>query len=1127
MKKSLLKKMVTRKEVHPVLRTFIERSGEPVTIFDPDGSSILGKEPGAGERFPLTYNGEAIGHIQGDGDAVHLASLLNYILEVDAQAKSIAQHVLEKYKEVTMLYDFSEKVGTCLDPREVAKLVIEESRHLIFADVVFVTIRDEASGVVERFLPSGQEDALSRDDRLASLANLVWEKAEIVNEIGADSRLEAFRGLVSSLMLAPLKIKDRVFGCIIAFSRVPYSYSAEDLKMLVALASPAAATMEVALLFDRLKRSEESYRDLFDGINDAVLILDPEGRLRNVNRTAVDQLRHQRHDLLGMTVSNFIPSESEGAFQEMMDATVKSGRAIFESNFLRKDGSVFPVEIHLRTVEYQGETALLGVARDITERRRVEEEIRWKEALLRAMTSASPLAFYVVDNRTDAILYFNRRFVDIWKIEHMTGQMKRSEVANREVMELCFPALVEADGFRKSWEPLQSENNRTVVDEEFLTTDGRTLRHFSGQIRDERFNYFGRLHIFEDITERKRVEAALKHRMEMERLVIGISSRFMNLTLDYMDMEINRSLEILGQFTRAHICQIFQSSPDGNSLMRTHCWSAGRQDPGDPVEFSAEEAAWWLDGLRMENHIFLRTMNDLPEEAVLGDQGFPDEETESLIAVPMIYQERCVGILTFEFSSERRDWMAEDIAFLRMAGDIFINALEREKAVEALREERALLARRVAERTAELSTANVELARASRMKDQFLANMSHELRTPLNAILGLAEALQEQTRGPLNERQLHSLRTIEESGRHLLSLINDILDLSKIEAGKMEFNPQPILTEAVCQASLRIIRQAAAKKHISVDFEMDGQVMTITADDRRLKQILVNLLTNAVKFTPEGGSIGLNVSLNENRDRVVLTVWDTGIGIPREHLGDLFKPFVQVDSSLSRRYEGTGLGLALVASLVEIHGGTVEVESDVGKGSRFRVALPWQKAKTQSAVDESPGARETRPAEAPAPEPRPEPSLPDYAEDTLTSIPEELKTIDLKALARPVSIVLGEDNEANIQTLADYLSDKGCKVVLARNGLEIIKAATEDKPDLILMDVHLPVLDGLETTRRLRKSPTTSDIPIIAVTSLAMTGDRERCLKAGVNQYLSKPVKLRDLLRIIEGYAQQREGGRS
>lgn len=268
-------------------------------------------------------------------------------------------------------------------------------------------------------------------------------------------------------------------------------------------------------------------------------------------------------------------------------------------------------------------------------------------------------------------------------------------------------------------------------------------------------------------------------------------------------------------------------------------------------------------------------------------------------------------------------------------------AIEKIEVAEALAQERSLLAKRVEERTQELRLANAELARAARLKDEFLASMSHELRTPLNAILGLTEALADEVYGPLNEKQLKSLKRVESSGRHLLSLITDILDISKIEAGKFELEIGPVSVASVCQASLQMIKQTASKKNITVENKIDHDIRIIQADDRRLKQILVNLLSNAVKFTPEFGKIRLEVRGDQEQHIVHFSVIDNGIGIDRSKVDQLFKPFIQLDSSLSRHYEGTGLGLALVSRLTEMHGGRVFLETALNEGSRFTVSLPW------------------------------------------------------------------------------------------------------------------------------------------------------------------------------------------
>jgi CheY-like chemotaxis protein len=258
-----------------------------------------------------------------------------------------------------------------------------------------------------------------------------------------------------------------------------------------------------------------------------------------------------------------------------------------------------------------------------------------------------------------------------------------------------------------------------------------------------------------------------------------------------------------------------------------------------------------------------------------------------------------------------------------------------------------------------------------------------------------------------------------------------------------------------------------------------------------MKQVLVNLLSNAVKFTPEGGQIGVDAAVDEAASVVRFAVWDTGVGIQPEDAGRLFQPFVQLDSRLSRQHTGTGLGLALVRRLVDLHGGRVDLESEPGKGARFTVELPLRRAEERASA----------PPEGPLGEPR---------EAGAAGRPGDAR--------RPPRVLLGEDDETNAATLGEYLVSRGFEVYNARDGRQVVALARELRPDLVLMDIQMPLLDGLSATRALRAdpSPDVAEIPVIAVTALAMPGDRERCLRAGVDAYLTKPVHLRQLVGTIE-----------
>ena len=421
----------------------------------------------------------------------------------------------------------------------------------------------------------------------------------------------------------------------------------------------------------------------------------------------------------------------------------------------------------------------------------------------------------------------------------------------------------------------------------------------------------------------------------------------------------------------------------------------------------------------------------------------------------------------------------------------FSDISERKRAKEALQaahdalsEERANLAERVRDRTVELDRANAELATTAQAKDEFLAAMSHELRTPLTSILGLSETMGDGLLGRLNKQQDKAVHMINENGIHLLELINDILDMSRVASGRMSLRWDQVPLNQLWDASLRLIGPSAKAKKITVFTDIDPAVRLVRGDSRRLKQLLINLLGNAVKFTPEGGTIGLVVTGDKHNKQLRVSVWDTGVGIPSDQYQRLFKPFVQLDSKLSRQYDGTGLGLALAFGMAELHGGTIEVESEVGKGSRFDVILPWD-PDAQSATEFH----------------QEETSLEDAGSHAL-----ELE---------PLCVLLVDDNASNLDMLSTYLGIKGCQVLTACNGIQAITLAKEQLPDIILMDVQMPEMDGLEATRRLRLDPTLRITPIIALTALAMPGDREQCLDSGMDDYMSKPVGLKELHRTV------------
>ncbi|MEA5619557.1 CBS domain-containing protein [Cronbergia sp. UHCC 0137] len=385
------------------------------------------------------------------------------------------------------------------------------------------------------------------------------------------------------------------------------------------------------------------------------------------------------------------------------------------------------------------------------------------------------------------------------------------------------------------------------------------------------------------------------------------------------------------------------------------------------------------------------------------------------------------------------------------------------------------------QRNQQLAIANSRLETATKLKDEFLATMSHELRTPLNAILGMSEALQDNQFGLINPQQQRTIETIERSGQHLLDLINDILDLAKIESGKLELHLNSASIYYLCRESIALIYQQAIKKNINLEMRIPPGLGEINVDERYIRQVLINLLSNAIKFTSDGGTVRLEVKLE--LPMIEIAIIDTGIGIAPENIHKLFQSFVQVDNSWSRQYPGTGLGLAIVRKITELHGGNVGVESKVGEGSCFTIRLPYETTSTEN--------------------PTPQTS-------------EQI--IDFQTITSNNLIILIENNEATISTLSDYLLSRGYTVLIARSSREVIDLTQTHKPDLILMDMQMLNMDGLETTKQIRADPTLANIPIIAMSAIATPEEQEKCLQLGINEYLIKPVRLRHLVDTIQAF---------
>ncbi len=785
---------------------------------------------------------------------------------------------------------------------------------------------------------------------------------------------------------------------------------------------------------------------LFNASTDGIHALDIHGNLIDFNVNFANMLGYSVEEIRGLNVSNWDAEYSKSELLERLKYLLPRRSALFETKHRRKDGSIFDVEISSCAMHWRGESVLVCVSRDITERKQTQRALKQLNEELEQQVQertkallASEERWQILENMTEGLCVYHRTstfpFVEftIWnpQMVALTGYTLE-EINTRSWFKCLHPDPHQQHRAIERMKQIHQGENLKSETWEIVRADGQK-RIFSISTAkmlgsDGRVNV---LALIQDITERQQMETALRlseerFRRYFEQSLIGMA--ITSLEQGWVDTN-ERLSAILGYSTEE---------------LRTLTWS----EMTYPDDLAADLAnfnrvlAGEIDGYEMDKRFIHKDGH-------------------------IIYAQISVQCL------RKSDGTVD--CFVAMVQDIS----DRKRTEQELRESYQ-----------QLEEINAKLTKATRLKDEFLASMSHELRTPLNSILGFSEALQENCFGPLSEQQIKPIKSIETSGQHLLALINDILDLSKIEAGKLELDKGSVSLTHLCDTSLRFIQQQAFKKQIKLNFSVPQNIPSFVADERRLRQILINLLNNAVKFTPNGGQVALNVQLNVQSPQPLLSfaITDTGIGIAEQDRSKLFQSFVQIDSRLARQYEGTGLGLSLVQRLVQLHGGQITVDSEVGQGSCFTVYLPYFPVNQSISLAEGVEIRQ--------------------------------ETNSFSCPLKPALILLAEDNNNNTHTITSYLEHKGYRLVCATNGEEAIALAQARKPNLILMDVQMPGVDGLEATRQIRRNPELAQIPIIALTALAMPGDRDRCLEAGMDDYVSKPIRMKQLVTLIEQHLQ-------
>ncbi|MEA5452446.1 PAS domain-containing protein [Leptolyngbya sp. CCNP1308] len=845
----------------------------------------------------------------------------------------------------------------------------------------------------------------------------------------------------------------------------------------------------------------------------------------------------------------------------------EQGQHIHEYRFLHKAGHYIWIRNELRLIlDAQGAPVeIVGYFADIGDRKAIENQLRKSQAALSEAQRMVHLGSWEVDVATSKLTWSEELF-------YIFGfDPSDPEPAYAEHFDFIHP---EDRGRLEEYVDLaMREGNPYELELRILRVDG-TVRYLDARGEAKRDDQGQITKIFGtalDITERKVAE--LERQNLSNRLTLALSSG----AIGCWDWDIQQNT-------------IFWDE------RMYELYGAAAADIAASVPYEI-----WANSVHPDDRAATET---LLQQAILG-QAIYDPEFRVIHGDGSIHHIKAHGMVVLDAEGNPKSMIGVNLDI----SDRKRSEAERQQAEDRLQQ--------INER---LMLTNAELDRATRLKDEFLANMSHELRTPLNAILGMSEGLKEHVFGSLSDRQRQAVETIERSGTHLLDLINDILDLSKIEAGKLELETALVSVQYLCESSLTFVRQLALSKDVGLSLEIAQAIPDIVVDERRIRQVLINLLSNAVKFTPSGGQVTLQARVEQQngRNHLKLSVTDTGIGIAPDDIAKLFQPFVQIDSSLSRQYNGTGLGLALVRKMAELHGGTVSVTSEVNQGSCFTLNLPYltdialpaiaptpQRSLLDThncrvlVIEDSAAAADliARYLEEQGMEAIICPSGDRVMGDVIKFHPaliildillpnlsgwevlRHLKT-DPKTLAIPVIVVsvvdersyglslgaseylvkpisryqlqqaieslqhrpqpslspvpvvpspnssqpaiemplilLAEDNDMNVATVSSYLTALGYRLLYAKNGRAAVELAQTQAPDLILMDIQMPDMDGLQAMQLVRSDARCANIPIVALTALVMPGDRERCLAAGASHYLSKPFKMKALKGLIQ-----------
>lgn len=855
----------------------------------------------------------------------------------------------------------------------------------------------------------GIEMTLQTDDRLAPVKTQVSPTAMLST---------AFR--IDEKNWSTLKVVDETGKS---------TWGAEEQLLVKQVADQLSLAMENARLFQETQTSESELRALFSAMEDVIIIYDRNGRYERIAETNPNYLFRPSDEMLGRTLQEVLPENLHEPFLSTIRTALDTGQSQKIEYPLEINGAEYWFDA---SVSKLTENHVFWVARDITERKRAEEDL----AKFKLGIENTNNAVFLTD-ATGAIQYINQGFKKIYgyTLDEVIGQTPR----------VLKSGLYPQEKYTELWEALLAKKTYSVE----ITNrakDGRLVPVTGtySPIIGSNDTILGFLAVQADITERKQNEEALRRQNEY----LAASAEIGRLVTSSLDLKaiFSRAVNLVKERFGYYHAAIFIVEETGfNAVLQEATGEAGEQMKQQKHSLAVGSKSTVGQATETGNAIVIN--NTALDPIHKPNPLLPDTRSEA--AIPLHIGNRIIGALDIQ-STEVNAFSQDDVAILQLLADQIAIGIDNARSYNIAQQ------------------AVQEMREVDRLKSQFLANMSHELRTPLNSIIGFARVILKGIDGPVTELQQQDLTAIFNAGQHLLGLINDILDLSRIEAGKMELSFGEVNINDLITSVMSTAAGLIKDKPITLRHEVAADLPTVRADPMRIRQVLINLLSNAAKFT-EKGEITVRAEVDDpattGQSSVIVTVTDTGPGISPEDQDKLFQPFSQVDASLTRKAGGSGLGLSICHHLIQMHHGRIGVHSEPGRGSSFYFTIPV------------------------------------YVKEQ-------------KISTNGVKTILTIDDDPQILSLYErYLRPKGYQVIRLNDPARAKERVRQLRPFAVILDIMMPGYDGWRVLDDLKSDPQTRSIPVIICSILE---EEEKGFSLGAADYMVKPIVEDDLLSSLD-----------